>query len=176
MLDSDNLGLNVVTARLNELESGGPGSLTIVTHPPRLAENISTDDLMLVREALLNKAGGVAHLLLRGSWLRALALPSVVVRIDMVVLRASCSACIGHTTFRKILADQLVRSLTMLANFDKRVLIVLWLASTLLAEVCVSIMRAHVADTLDRVHLTAITDDVVVNLLSLLSMPRLYML
>ena len=64
----------------------------------------------------------------------------------------------------------------MLANFDERILIVLGLASTLFAEICVSIMRAHVAYTLDRVHLTAITDDVVVNLFGLLSMPRLYML
>jgi len=145
-------------------------------HPPRLAENISTDDLMLVREALFNKAGRVAHLLLRSSLLRALALPSVVVRIDMVVLRASCSGSLGYSALRKILADQLVRSLTVLANFDERILIVLRLAGTNLTEVCVGIMRAHVADTFDWVHFTAITDNVVVDLLGLLGMSRLNML
>lgn len=52
-----NLGLDVITRSLNELGSCRPGCVSVVAHPPGLAENISTNNLVLVGEALLDEAG-----------------------------------------------------------------------------------------------------------------------
>lgn len=56
-VQSHNLCLHVIARGLNELSSSGPGTVAVVAHPPGLAEDVATDDLMLVREALLDKAG-----------------------------------------------------------------------------------------------------------------------
>lgn len=55
--DGDDLCLNIIARGLDQLGASGPGSLAVVAHPPRLAEDIIADDLMLVGEALLDKAG-----------------------------------------------------------------------------------------------------------------------
>ena len=54
--ECNNLGVDVVTTGLDQLGSGGPGSFTIVTHPPRLAEQVASHYLMLLWEALLDEA------------------------------------------------------------------------------------------------------------------------
>ena len=69
--------------------------------------------------------------------MRALALPSMVVRINMVVLRTSSRSGLSGAALRKVLADQLVRSLTMLADLDKRILVVLRLTGANLTEVSI---------------------------------------
>ncbi len=56
-VQSHNLCLHVIARGLDELSSSGPGTVAVVAHPPGLAEDVATDDLMLVREALLDKAG-----------------------------------------------------------------------------------------------------------------------
>jgi len=173
---SDDLGLHVITAGLDQLSALRPCDLTIIAHPPRLAEDITADDLMLVREALFDKTSRVAGLFLRGSSLRTLALPGMVVKINMVVLRASSSSGRSNTALGKVLADQLMRSLTMLADLDKWVLVVLNLAGANLTEISISLHRAHVTDTLDRIGFTAITDDAVMDLLSLPSLSLFDML
>ena len=58
----------------------------------------------------------------------------------------------------------------MLADLDKWVLVVFTLAGTNLTEISISLHRAHVTNTLDRVGFTAITDDAVMDFLSLLSL------
>ena len=55
ILESDNLGVHVVTRGLEELSASRPACLTVITHPPGLAEHLATVDLMLVWEALLDK-------------------------------------------------------------------------------------------------------------------------
>jgi len=91
--ECNNLGLHIITACLDELSTSRPGGLTIVAHPPGLAEDITTDDFMLIREAFLDKASRVTDLLLRSGRLRALTLPCMILGIDVVVLRTSCSMC-----------------------------------------------------------------------------------
>jgi len=58
----------------------------------------------------------------------------------------------------------------MLADLDKWVLVVFTLAGANLTEISISLHRAHVTNTLDRVGFTAITDDAVMDFLSLLSL------
>jgi len=61
----------------------------------------------------------------------------MVLGIDVVFLRTSRSMWLSNAALGKILADQLVRSLTMLADLDKRILVVLRLTGANLTEVSI---------------------------------------
>lgn len=61
---SRNLSLNVVTRCLQELSANWPSSLTVIAHEPRLGEDVTSNDLVLVWEAFLDKASRVANFFL----------------------------------------------------------------------------------------------------------------
>jgi hypothetical protein len=103
ILQGDNLGLHVVAGCLQELSARRPGCLSIVAHPPGLAENVSADDLVLVREALLDETSRVTHVL--GFW--CLSFPSVSFLLGSSWLKLLAR---GHH-LPLVLADQLLGSL-----------------------------------------------------------------
>lgn len=74
VLKGDHLSGDVIARGLKELGSSRPGSLTVIAHPPGLAEDLANVDAVLVREALLDETSGVTHLLGRGG----LSLPRMV--------------------------------------------------------------------------------------------------
>ena len=63
ILQSDHLGRDVITGGLDKLGALGPGGLAVVAHPPRLAENGINEHFVFVREAFLDEASGIAHIL-----------------------------------------------------------------------------------------------------------------
>lgn len=138
--DCNNLGLDIIARSLDELGASRPGGLSIVAHPPGLAEVVIAEDLVLVGEAFLDEASRVARLLLGNR----LAVPTMVVRVDREVLaRNQVSHCPGVRlipTLGKVLTDQFVGGLLWLADLKKRVLLSHSNAviDTLLTEVSVS--------------------------------------
>ena len=136
---------------MQKLGANGPGRFSVVAHPEGLAEDVSAGDLVLVREALLDEASGVANVL----GLRCHTLPSVALLCLSGWLRL-----LGHAHhLAPELADQLFGGLGWLADLEKRVLSVDTVLLALLAEVRVRADGAHVANADDRVSLAAIADD-----------------
>ena len=128
-VNSDNLGLHVISRGLKELGTDGPGGLSVIAHPPGLAECVSASDLKLVREALLDETSGVANVL---QLLCCLALPSV-----SFLSLGSCLDLLHahHLAFE--LADKLFGSVSWLADLEKRMLCVDSTLLAVLAEVSV---------------------------------------
>mmetsp|Transcript_15956 Transcript_15956/g.21735 ORF Transcript_15956/g.21735 Transcript_15956/m.21735 type:complete len:501 (+) Transcript_15956:367-1869(+) len=160
LAQSDNLGVHAVARSLHELSAGGPCGLTVVAHPPGLAEDVTADDLVLVREALLDEAGRVTDLLLSRRLRLSLALPTMVIRIHLEVLLLNRHA--SSSTLGEVLTDKLGGGLRRLANLKERVFVDT-LALTGGAVVGVGLDRAHVADAFNGVCVTAIADDFFVN-------------
>ena len=170
-LDRNDLGADVVSASLEELGAGGPGSLAVVAHPPRLAEDVASDDLVLVREALLDEASGVAHVLLGVSGLGrgGVALPEAV---DLsgrlwllgwlgVVARVRNGLLTAHVV--PVLADKLLWGLMWLADLYEWELRVGTGLLTDFAEVSIRSNGIDVANTDDWGNLASITDDTFVH-------------
>ena len=132
--ERDDLGSHVVTRGLQELGACRPGSLSVVAHPPGLAEAITTDNFVLVREAFLDEASGEAHVLgLLCDW--GLSIPRVHI-IKWVLGGLEVLGWSHHLS--SVLADKLLGGLRLLADLEKWVLIMYSVLLTGLAEVSVS--------------------------------------
>lgn len=133
LLESDDFGRHVVTGGLEELSSRGPASLSVVAHPPGLAENLTAVDFVLVGEAFFDEACGVAQVLgLFSNW--SLSLPGMRfinnnLRLWFLDWNVSISV---------ILADELGRGLGRFADLEHGVVSMYAILLTGIAEVSVS--------------------------------------
>jgi hypothetical protein len=147
----------------------GPGGLTVIAHPPRLAENGVNEHFVFVRETFLDEAGRVAHVL--GIHLGRLRIP--LPRMDIIGLGLSLGSSwlrggLVQVTF--VLADDLLRGLFNLSDLDKGVLAGSAILFAGLAEVGVGTHRALKTDSLDRVGITSVTGDPFMDNLALLDL------
>ena len=122
---------------------------------------------MFVREAFLDKASRVAHIL--GINLGGLRIPLPWVNIRLSLSMGSSRLCVGIELIAMVLADDLLRSLFNLSDLHKRVLVarnsILFAGFT---EVSVATNCAHIADSLNRVGITSVTGDIFMDNLALL--------
>ena len=122
---------------------------------------------MFVREAFLDEASRVAHIL--GINLGGLRIPLPWVNIRLGLSLGSSRLCVGIELVAMVLADDLLRSLFNLSDLHKRVLVarnsILFAGFT---EVSVATNCAHIADSLNRVGITSVTGDIFMDNLALL--------
>ena len=171
ILQSDHLGIDVISRSLDEHGALRPGGLSVVAHPPGLAENRANEHLVFVRETFFDEAGRVANILGFNLGRLRIPLPRVNIRLGLSLLSLLSGSwlLVGIELVAFVLADDLLRCLFDLSDLDKGVLAA---RNTILfavfTEVGVRTDRAHITDSLNRVGITSITDDSFMDNLALL--------
>jgi len=115
LFELDNGSRDVITRGLDQLGSSRPGKITVVTHPPRLAEDNARLNLSLVREAFLHVACRVA----RGSFgIFRTTFPGVKIGLGFgLSLSLGLSFC-SHPFRVFELTYQFSRGLLLLSDFE----------------------------------------------------------
>ena len=171
ILQSDHLGIDVISRSLDEHGALRPGGLAVVAHPPGLAENGANEHLVFVRETFFDEAGRVANILGFNLGRLRIPLPRMNIRLGLSLLSLLSSSwlLVGIELVAFVLADDLLRCLFDLSDLDKGVLAA---RNTILfagfTEVSVRTDRAHITDSLNRVGITSVTDDSFMDNLALL--------
>lgn len=137
--------LEIISVSVDEDGVFWPGSLSVVSESPGLDEALVWQDFVLVTEAFLDESSVVDYNILL--WLSLSPIATLL-----------CSI---------VLADEFVRDLVWVSDLEKSVRMVDF-CLTLFAKVEVRVHSALVSDTLDWVAVTIVTDDVLMDDLSLL--------
>lgn len=137
--------LEIISVSVDEDRVFWPGSLSVVSESPGLDEALVWQDFVLVTEAFLDESSVVDYNILL--WLSLSPIATLL-----------CSI---------VLADEFVRDLVWVSDLEKSVRMVDF-CLTLFAKVEVRVHSALVSDTLDWVAVTIVTDDVLMDDLSLL--------